>query len=83
MMLKTALNLTKLVPEGSEIHQALVLYHSNTYLEALRNVLEVAAHDTEAHKNGYKCGYEVGTGVICDKSYNEKGKCWKHVPMFI
>ena len=47
--------------------------------KAFVNVLEVAAHDTEAHKNGYKCGYEGGTGVICDKSYNEKGKCWKHV----
>ena len=47
--------------------------------EAFDNVLEVAAHDTEAHKNGYKYAYKGGTGVICDKSYNEKGKCWKHV----
>ena len=42
--------------------------------KAFGNVLEVAAHDTEAHKNGYKCAYEGGIGVICDKSYNEKGK---------
>ena len=47
--------------------------------KAFDNILEVAAHDTEAHKNGYKCGYEGGTGVMCDKSYNEKGKCWKCV----
>ena len=47
--------------------------------KAFDYVLIVAAHDTKAHKNGYKCGYEVGTGVICDKSYNEKGKCWKHM----
>ena len=46
--------------------------------KAFDNVLEVAAHDTEAHKNGYKCGYEGGTGVTCDKSYNKKGKSWKH-----
>ena len=43
------------------------------------NILEVAAHDTEAHKNGYKYAYEGGTGVICDKLYIEKGKCWKRV----
>ena len=42
--------------------------------KAFDNILEVAAHDTQAHKSGYKCANKRGTGVICDKSYNEKGK---------
>ena len=54
--------------------------------KAFDNILEVAAHDTEAHKNGYKCAYEGGIGVICDKSYNEKGKignmCTVHLKLF-
>ena len=30
--------------------------------KTFHNVLEVAAHDTEAHKKGYKCAYK-----ICDE----------------
>ena len=47
--------------------------------QGLQICVTVAAHDTEAHKNAYKCAYEGGTVVICDKSYNEKRKCWKHM----
>ena len=43
------------------------------------NNLELAAHNSESHKDGYTCGYEGGTGPTCDKSYDDKGKMWRHV----
>ena len=42
------------------------------------NNLEVAAHNSAANKDGYTCRYEVGTGPICDKTYDDKGKMWRH-----
>ena len=41
------------------------------------NSLEVAAHNTESHKDGYTCGYKGGTGPLWDKSYVENSKMWR------
>ena len=43
------------------------------------NNLEVVAHNSESHKDGYTCGYEGGTGPTCNKSSGDKGKMWIHV----
>ena len=59
------------IPQGLQICVTVVkpLITSWKWLPMIQKLTKM---DTNVHMKG-------GTGVICDKSYNEKGKYWKHV----
>ena len=51
--------------------------------KAFDNILEVTTHDTEAHKNGYKCAYEGRQESYVTNHIMRKGNVGNMFALFI